>query len=80
MLAETLYQGPAHNATFYAPSEGIARFRFSDLRPSGYVRSRDGSMWRVEPGARLHVDAGQHVLALYDPKLQARVSITFEPH
>jgi hypothetical protein len=75
---ETIYEGPAHDATFYAPSAGIARFRFNDLRASGYVRARDGALFRVEPGARLHVETGQHLLALYDPKLMARVSITFE--
>ena len=79
MQTETLYEGPAHDATFYVPSAGIARFRFNDLRASGFVRARDGSLFRVQPGARLHVEAGQHVLALHDPKLVARVSITFEP-
>jgi hypothetical protein len=80
MSTEIIYEGAAHEATFNAPSAGIARFRFNDLRASGYVRARDGALFRVEPGARLHVEAGQHVLALYDPKLGARVSIMFEPH
>jgi hypothetical protein len=81
MSTETLYEGPAHEATFYVPSGGgILRFRFSDLRAGGYVRSQDGSMARVQPGTRLFLSAGQHVLTLYDPKLMARVSITFEPH
>jgi hypothetical protein len=80
MSTETLYEGPAHEATFYVPSGGgLVRFRFSDLRASGYVRCRDGSLFRVEPGARLYVSAGHHVLTLYDPTLVARVSITFEP-
>jgi hypothetical protein len=79
MSPETLYEGPAHDATFYVPSPGIVRFRFNDLRASGFVRARDGSLFRVQPGARLHVETGQHVLTLYDPKLMARVSITFEP-
>jgi hypothetical protein len=80
MSTETLYEGPAHEATFYVPSGGgIVRFRFSDLRAGGYVRSRDGSLFRVQPGARLFLSAGHHALTLYDPKLVARVSITFEP-
>ena len=79
MSTETVYEGPAHDATFYVPSGGgLLRFGLSDLRASGYVRTRDGSLFRVEPGARLHVETGQHLLALYDPKLMARVSITFE--
>ena len=35
-MVETLYEGSAHNATFYRPSAGIVRFAFSDLRASGY--------------------------------------------
>jgi hypothetical protein len=80
MSPETLYEGPAHEATFYVPSGGgIVRFRFSDLRAGGYVRSRDGSLFRVQPGARLLLSAGHQVLTLYDPKLMARVSIVFQP-
>jgi hypothetical protein len=80
MPTETLYEGPAHDATFYVPSGGgIVRFRFNDLRASGYARARDGSLFRAAPGARLFLPAGQHVLTLYDPQLMARVSITFEP-
>ena len=79
MPAETLYEGPAHAATFYVPSAGVVRFGFSDPCASGYVRSRDGSMARVQPGARLFLPAGQHVLTLYDPQLVARVSIVFQP-
>ena len=80
MSTETIYEGPAYNATFYVPSGGgIVRFRFSDQRASGYMRSRDGSLFRAQPGARLFLPAGQHVLTLYDPELMARVSITFEP-
>jgi len=80
MSTETLYEGPAHEATFYVPSGGgIVRFRFSDLRASGYVRSRDGSLFRVQPGSRQFLPAGHHLLSLYDPQLVARVSITFEP-
>jgi hypothetical protein len=74
---ETLYEGPAHNATFYLSSAGIVRFAFSDPSATGYVRSPDGSMARVQPGARLFLSAGEHVLILYDPKLAARVSIIF---
>jgi hypothetical protein len=80
MPAETLYEGPAHEATFYVPSAGAVRFGFSDPRASGYVQSRGGSLARVQPGARLLLSAGQHVLTLYDPTLTARVSIVFEPH
>jgi hypothetical protein len=79
MPAETLYEGPAHEATFYLPSAGSVRLGFSDPRASGHVRSQDGSMARVQPGTRLFLSAGQHVLTLYDPKLMARVSIEFEP-
>jgi hypothetical protein len=79
MPNETIYEGPAHDATFYAPLAGIVRFRFSDPRARGYVRSRDGGLFRVQPGARLHLAAGQFALVLYDPKLVARVSIEFEP-
>jgi hypothetical protein len=84
MPGETLYDGPAHDAIFYVPSAGIVRFAFSDPRASGYVHALPlvpwrGSMARVEPGARLYLSTGHHVLTLYDPKLMARVSITFEP-
>jgi len=70
---------PAHDATFHVPSAGVVRFGFSDPRASGYVRSPDGSMARVQPGTRLSLPAGQHVLTLYDPKLMARVSMVFQP-
>jgi hypothetical protein len=58
---------------------GVVHFRFSDHRASGYVRSRDGSMFRVQPGARLFLAAGRFSLVLHAPELMARVSITFEP-
>jgi hypothetical protein len=77
MTSETLYEGPAHNATFYLPFAGSARFRFSDLSAAGYVHSSGGSMARVLPGDRLSLSAGEHVLILYDPNLMARVSIIF---
>jgi hypothetical protein len=79
MLAETLYEGPAHEATFYLPAAGVVRFAFSNYRAGGYVRSRDGSLFRVQPGARLFLSAGHHVLTLYDPQLLVRVSVVFEP-
>jgi hypothetical protein len=79
MPAETLYNGPAHDATFYVPLAGIVRFAFSDPRARGYVSSRDGSLDRVRPGTRLFLAAGRHVLSLYDPKVMTRVSIVFEP-
>ena len=79
MPAETLYEGPPHDATFYVPSAGVVRFGFNDPRASGYVRSRDGALMRVQPGGRLFLPAGQHVLTLYDVKLMARVSIVFLP-
>ena len=78
MPTETLYEGPAHDTTFYVPSAGVVRFGFSDPRAGGYVRSRDGSLARVQPGARLFLAAGQHVLTLYDPALMARVSIVLQ--
>jgi hypothetical protein len=44
MPAETLYEGPAHEATLYLPSAGVVRFGFSDPR-AGFVRSATG-LWR----------------------------------
>ena len=79
MSTDTLYEGPAHQATFYLPRAGIARFGFSDPGASGYVRSQDGSMARVQPGTRLFLSGGQQVLLLYDPTLMAHVSIVFQP-
>jgi hypothetical protein len=79
MSAEPLYEGPAHDATFFVPSAGTVRFNFSELRATGYVRSQGGAMAGVHPGARMLCEAGQYVLVMYDPKLVARVSITFEP-
>jgi hypothetical protein len=83
MPAETLYEGPAHDATFHVPRAGIVRFVFSDPRASGYLYAIPvvpwrGSMARVEPGTRLFLPAGQHALVLYDPKLMTRISIVFE--
>jgi hypothetical protein len=75
-MPETIYEGPAHNATFYVPSAGIARFGFSDRRAAGFVRSPGGEMARVTLGTRLFLPAGQHTLTLYDPKLMTRVSIS----
>ena len=79
MPDEPLYEGPAHQAMFYVPSEGIARFGFSDPLACGYVSSPGGAMARAWPGARMQLSPGQHVLTLYDPKRVARVSISFEP-
>jgi hypothetical protein len=36
-------------------------------------------MARVQPGARLFLPPGQHVLTLYDPKLMVRVLIVVQP-
>ena len=69
MPPETLYEGPAHDATFSVPWVGAVRFGFSDPRASGYVRSGRGAMTRVHPGARLFLSAGRYVLTLYDPTL-----------
>ena len=81
MPVETIYQGPAHDATFDVPSAGIVRFLFRDRHASGFVYARDGGRFRMQPGARHQVEAGQYVLVLDDPKPTARisVSITFEP-
>jgi hypothetical protein len=68
-MTETLYEGPASNATFYLPTAAAVRFGFSDPSASGYVRSRGGSMTRVQIGTRLFLSAGEHVLILYDTKL-----------
>ena len=77
LMAETLYEGPAHNATFYVPSPGVVRFAFG-LRATGYLRSRYGvPLARVEPGDRLFLSAGEHVLTLHDPSLMTHVSIVF---
>ena len=76
-MAETLYEGPAHEATFYAPSGGMVRFGFSDPRAGGYVRTPKGALERVTPGTRLFLPSGRHVLTLYDPKLETRVRIRF---
>jgi hypothetical protein len=78
-MTETLYEGPAHGATFYLPVDGSARFRFSSHHARGYVRSPDGALARVEPGTRLSLPRGAHVLSLYDPSVVARVSIVFVP-
>ena len=78
-VAETLYEGPAHEATFNVPRAGAVRFGFSDPRASGYIRFRDRALARVQPGARLYLSAGQHTLTLYDPALMVRVSIVFQP-
>ena len=78
-MAETLYEGPAHGATFYLPAQGTIRFAFNDAQASGYVRSPTGTMARVQPGTRLALPRGEHVLSLYDAALIVRVSITFEP-
>jgi hypothetical protein len=78
-MVETIYEGPAQSATFYLPSPGWARFAFADGRASGYVRSPDGALARVQPGTRLSLPRGEHVLSLYDAALIVRVSITFEP-
>jgi hypothetical protein len=71
--------GPAHDATFYVPSTGIVRFGFTDPGARGYGRFRDGSLAPIQPGARLFLSAGEHVLTLYDPKLVPRALIVFEP-
>ena len=78
-MAEVLYDGPAHEATFYVPSAGSVRFAFGDPRASGFLRSPNGALARVTLGTRLLLPGGQHVLTLYDPKLVTRVSIDFEP-
>jgi hypothetical protein len=78
-MTETLYEGPAHGATFYLPADGSVRLRFSNSHASGYVRSPTGALARVWPGTRLSLPRGEHVLALYDAALIVRVSITFEP-
>ena len=79
MPTETLYEGPAHDATFYVPWPGIVRFGFNDQRAGGYVRSAGGFLGRVRPGSQLYLSAGQHVLTLYDPTLITRVLIVFQP-
>ena len=75
-MPETLYEGPAHDATFYVPSAGFVRFAFADRRASGFVRSPRGAMFRVAPSSRLFLSAGRHVLTLYAPTA-TRVAIAF---
>jgi hypothetical protein len=78
-MAETLYEGPAHGATFYLPADGSVRFGFSNSHAAGYVRSPTGALARVEPGTRLSLPRGQHTLSLYDSAVAVRVSIVFQP-
>jgi hypothetical protein len=78
-MAEMLYEGPAHGATFYLPTDGSVRFRFGNAHACGYVRSPNGALARVQPGTRLSLLRGGHVLSLYDITLVARVSVVFEP-
>jgi hypothetical protein len=77
-MLETLYEGPAHDATFYLPMEGMVRFRFDNFRASGFVRASNGALARITPGRQL-LPAGQHVLKLHDPQLVTQVTIRFEP-
>jgi hypothetical protein len=65
-MAETLYDGPAHGATFYLRADGLVRFRFGNFRASGYVRSPGGALARVEAGTRLALPRGGHTLYLDD--------------
>jgi hypothetical protein len=74
-MAETLYEGPAQGATFYLPAPGSVRFGFSDPQASGYIRSPTGALARVQPGSRLMLPHGEHVLSLYDTGLMVRVTI-----
>jgi hypothetical protein len=67
-MAETLYDGLAHDAVFRLPAAGIVRFAFRDPNAIGYVRSHDGSMARIYPGSRLFLSAGEHVLTPLRPK------------
>jgi hypothetical protein len=77
-MTETLYNGPAHGATFYLPMDGSVRFRFNSFHATGYVRSPTGALARVAPGTRLSLPRGQHTLSLYDTTLAADVSIVFQ--
>jgi hypothetical protein len=74
-MAETLYEGPAHGATFYLTTDSSVRFRFSNFRTSGYVRSPGGALARVETGTRLFLPRGQHTLSLYYTTLAVDVLI-----
>jgi hypothetical protein len=78
-MPETLYEGPAHEASFCVPMEGIVRFVFNNLRASGFVRSSNGALARVTHPTRLVLSGGQHVLSLYGHQLVTRVTIRFEP-
>jgi hypothetical protein len=78
-MSETLYEGPAHDATFHLPVGGIVRFTFDDQGASGYVRSTHcGAMIRVVHASQLFLSGGQHVLTLNDPNEVMLVSITLE--
>jgi hypothetical protein len=78
-MPETLYEGPAHGATFHVPMAGIVRFAFDNLRASGFVTSPNGALARVAHPSRHFLSGGQYVLTLYDPQLVTRVTIRFEP-
>jgi hypothetical protein len=78
-MPETLYEGPAHGATFYVPKAGIVRFIFDNLRASGFVRSPSGALTRVAQPSRHFLTGGQYVLLLYEPRQATRVTIRFEP-
>ena len=74
-MADTLYGGSAHGATFYLPMDGSVRFRFGNVRAAGYVRSRGGALTRVGSGTRLWLPRGEHTLSLYDATLAVDISI-----
>ena len=76
-MAETLYEGPAHGATFYLPMEGSVRFRFGNVRAVAYIRSPGGALARVVSGTRLSLPRGEHTLLLYDTALVVDVSIAY---
>jgi hypothetical protein len=57
----------------------LARFGFSDPQASGYIRSPTGALACVQPGSRLMLPRGEHVLSLYDTALTIGVTMTFEP-
>jgi hypothetical protein len=76
-MADTLYEGPAHGATFYVPMDGSVRFRFGNVRATGYVRSPGGALTRVASGTRLSLPRGEHTLSLYDATLAVDVSIAY---
>jgi hypothetical protein len=60
-MAETLYDGLAHDAVFCLTALGIVRFAFSDPSASGYVRLAMAS-WR---GSTQDLDCSYRLASMF---------------